>query len=94
MTPTPSSSTPSQPVAPDRSASESAAAGFLLGRIDYERTPPSGNAAGTFRLARMEDLLHRLGDPQLSIPCIHIAGSKGKGSTAAMTAAMLTAHLP
>jgi dihydrofolate synthase/folylpolyglutamate synthase len=39
----------------------------------------------------MEDLLRRLGDPQLSIPCVHIAGSKGKGSTAAMTAAMLAA---
>jgi dihydrofolate synthase/folylpolyglutamate synthase len=76
---------------PRASASASAAAGFLLGRIDYERTPPSGNSADTFRLARMEDFLRRLGDPQFSIPCIHIAGSKGKGSTAAMTAAMLTA---
>lgn len=73
------------------SASQSAAAGFLLGRIDYERTPPSGNSAGTFRLARMQDLLRRLGDPQLAVPCIHIAGSKGKGSTAVMTAAILTA---
>jgi dihydrofolate synthase/folylpolyglutamate synthase len=73
------------------SASADAAAGFLLGRIDYEKTPPTGNASGTFRLARMEDLLRRLGDPQLAISCVHIAGSKGKGSTAAMTAAMLTA---
>lgn len=83
------SSLPSE--AARRSASESAAAGFLLGRIDYERTPPSGNAAGTFRLARMADLLQRLGDPQLAIPCVHIAGSKGKGSTAVMTASILTA---
>lgn len=72
-------------------ASRSAAAGFLLGRIDYERTPPSGNSAGTFRLARMQDLLQRLGNPHLEVPCVHIAGSKGKGSTAAMTAAILTA---
>ncbi len=48
-------------------------------------------APGTFELARMADLLGRLGDPHRAWPAIHIAGSKGKGSTAAMSAAMLTA---
>ncbi len=48
-------------------------------------------APGTFELARMADLLARLGDPQRVYPTIHIAGSKGKGSTAAMSAAMLAA---
>ena len=67
------------------------AAGFLLGRIDYERTPPKSGTTSTFRLERMEELLRRLGDPQRQIRCVHIAGSKGKGSTAAMTASILTA---
>jgi dihydrofolate synthase/folylpolyglutamate synthase len=37
----------------------------------------------------MDDLLHRLGDPHLHARSVHIAGSKGKGSTAAMIAAAL-----
>ena len=64
---------------------------FLLSRIDYERAPPPDTGGDPFKLDRMAELLRRLGDPQLAIPCVHIAGSKGKGSTAAMTAAMLTA---
>lgn len=39
---------------------------------------------------RMRSLLHRLGDPHLCAPIVHIAGSKGKGSTAAMIAAVLS----
>jgi len=74
----------------DDAAAAAAAESFLLGRIDYERTPPAGNVHGAFRLERMQDFLARLGDPQTKLPCVHIAGSKGKGSTAAMTAAILT----
>ncbi|HVT61059.1 MAG TPA: folylpolyglutamate synthase/dihydrofolate synthase family protein [Thermoanaerobaculia bacterium] len=39
-------------------------------------------------LERTRDLLAALGDPQLSIPAVLVAGSNGKGSTAAMLAAM------
>jgi dihydrofolate synthase/folylpolyglutamate synthase len=39
----------------------------------------------------MEELLARLGKPYLAAPCVHIAGTKGKGSTAAMVASVLTA---
>ncbi len=39
----------------------------------------------------MADILHRLGDPHIGLPTVHIAGSKGKGSTAAYTAALLAA---
>lgn len=63
---------------------------FLLGRIDYERRVPR-HTGRDFKLDRMAELLRRLGDPQDRIPAVHIAGTKGKGSTAAMTAAMLTA---
>ncbi|WP_139892625.1 folylpolyglutamate synthase/dihydrofolate synthase family protein [Bacillus sp. D386] len=34
-----------------------------------------------FGLERMERVLRKLGNPERSIPCIHIAGSNGKGST-------------
>jgi dihydrofolate synthase/folylpolyglutamate synthase len=39
----------------------------------------------------MRELLARLGDPHYDLPVVHIAGTKGKGSTAAMTAAVLSA---
>ncbi|MEZ6068187.1 MAG: folylpolyglutamate synthase/dihydrofolate synthase family protein [Planctomycetaceae bacterium] len=64
---------------------------FLLGRIDYERQPPTRSATDAFRLDRMAALLERLGNPQRSVPCVHIAGSKGKGSTAAMLASICRA---
>ena len=37
-----------------------------------------------FKLDRMERALALIGDPHLRMPSIHIAGTKGKGSVAAM----------
>lgn len=37
----------------------------------------------TYRLDRMEALLAHLGHPERSFSCLHVAGSKGKGSTSA-----------
>lgn len=42
-----------------------------------------------YRLERMERLLSDFGDPQADIPTVHIAGSKGKGSTASFVEAGL-----
>lgn len=42
-------------------------------------------------LDRIRRLLGRLGDPQKELKFIHIAGSNGKGSTAAMLSSVLTA---
>lgn len=42
-------------------------------------------------LARMSALMAALGDPQQRYPVLHIAGTKGKGSTAAMTSSILRA---
>ena len=39
----------------------------------------------------MRSLLGRLGDPHLGRGTVHVAGSKGKGSTAAMIASVLRA---
>ena len=64
---------------------------FLLDRVNYERKPPESARPDSFRLAPMRQLLAQLGDPHLRVPVVHIAGTKGKGSTAALTAAMLTA---
>jgi dihydrofolate synthase/folylpolyglutamate synthase len=64
---------------------------FLFGRIDYERAAAIAYDRREFRLDRMRELLARLDNPQLRFPIVHIAGTKGKGSTAAMIAAMITA---
>lgn len=64
---------------------------FLFNRINYERVQSSAYSAGDFKLNRMRGLLERLGNPQERIPAVHIAGTKGKGSTAVMVASMLQA---
>ena len=42
-------------------------------------------------LARIRELLEKLGDPQKRLRFVHIAGTNGKGSCAAMTASVLKA---
>lgn len=64
---------------------------FLYNRINYERVQSSAYSAGDFKLNRMRGLLESLGDPQERIPAVHIAGTKGKGSTAVMVASILQA---
>lgn len=44
-----------------------------------------------YRLERMGEILHLLGDPHRVLPAIHLAGSKGKGSTAVFTAFLAAA---
>src|ERR1700719_4696801 len=63
---------------------------YLYGRLDYERLGMP-KLPGELRLRRMRRLLRKLGDPHLDLRIIHVAGTKGKGSTAAMLAAALTA---
>ena len=59
---------------------------FWHGLINYERRTP---AAEDLKLDRMRALLARLGNPQRRLRIVHVAGSKGKGSTSAMLAAIL-----
>lgn len=67
------------------------AVAFLLEFADFERARESPRQANAFALDRIHSLLDRLGRPQSGRPTVHIAGSKGKGSTAAMIEAMLRA---
>ena len=46
------------------------------------------NAGSSLGLERMQELCKLLGYPERGIPCIHIAGTNGKGSTAAMIEAI------
>ena len=55
---------------------------------DLRSTAPPGER-NRFRAQRMRALLRRLHDPHLAVPTIHVAGTNGKGSTAAMLAAIL-----
>ena len=61
----------------------------LYSRINYElkiRVQPQD-----FKLYNIRALLARVGDPHLACPVIHVAGTKGKGSVATMSANILTA---
>ena len=62
----------------------------IMGLADFERGTHSPGH-GVFHLDRMRLLLERVGNPHLSVPTIHVAGTKGKGSTAAMITSILTA---
>jgi dihydrofolate synthase/folylpolyglutamate synthase len=67
----------------------------LWRRSSYERgliSDPFGDAARAEQgLERIRQLLAALGDPHQNLPAVHIAGSKGKGSTGAFIAAAATA---
>lgn len=63
---------------------------YLYSRLNYEWLGMP-QATGQLRLSRMRRLLKKMGDPHCDLRIIHIAGTKGKGSTAAMMAAALTA---
>lgn len=67
-----------------------AAVDWLDSHIDLERLLGSPTAAPP-TLDRMWTLMGVLGDPQDSVPAIHITGTNGKGSTARMAVALLGA---
>ena len=63
---------------------------FIMGMVDYERpsTLPRGTRA-RYDLNRIAMFLGLLQDPHLAAPTVHIAGTKGKGSTCAMVSSVL-----
>ena len=62
---------------------------FLKTKTNYETMTRVGYNSANFNISRMLRILTALGSPQKAFKTIHIAGTKGKGSTAHMVAAML-----
>ena len=57
----------------------------ILSLFDSERTRVDGpRQKAIYNLERMESFLDRIGNPHRRVPAVHIAGTKGKGSTAAL----------
>ena len=67
-----------------------AALAYIESFIDYERSPDFSRQARLYNLDRISLLLALLDNPHDRLKVIHIAGSKGKGSTAALVASVLT----
>ncbi len=65
---------------------------YLFTKTDYERQEYLRYNVTTFNLDRMKKLLSLVGNPHDKITTVHIAGSKGKGSTATMLAKMLESN--
>jgi len=64
---------------------------YLYSFVDYSLKHASELAKADFSLDRMFALMEALGNPQATYPIVHIAGTKGKGSVAALCASALTA---
>jgi dihydrofolate synthase/folylpolyglutamate synthase len=62
---------------------------YIYGHTNYEAVPRP-HSEGNYDLRRVYELLEALGNPHLKARSVHIAGTNGKGSTAAMLAAVLT----
>jgi dihydrofolate synthase/folylpolyglutamate synthase len=69
----------------------SEAIAYLHSLTDYEKTRIERYTPETLDLSRVERLLAAVGNPHTSCPSLHIAGTKGKGSTAALCESSLRA---
>ncbi len=64
---------------------------YLYGLTNYEIKSTFNYAPQFFDLRRVERLLDQMGNPHRRFRSVHIAGTKGKGSTSAMLASILRA---
>jgi len=62
---------------------------YLYSFIDHSLTRNLRNSPENFNLDRMRSMMSFLGEPQKKYQVIHVAGTKGKGSTAALIANVL-----
>ena len=63
---------------------------YLNTFTNYEQIPGVSYTGPGYSLKHVEELLDRMGNPQLAAKTVHIAGTKGKGSVAAMIAQVLS----
>jgi dihydrofolate synthase/folylpolyglutamate synthase len=63
---------------------------YLNTFTNYEQIPGVSYAPSDYNLRHLQELLNRMDNPELAARTIHIAGTKGKGSVAAMIAQVLT----
>jgi dihydrofolate synthase/folylpolyglutamate synthase len=75
----------------DTETSYTQALDYLYSFVDYSLKHSSELAKADFNLDRMFALMESLGNPQNQYPIIHVAGTKGKGSTSALCASALRA---
>jgi dihydrofolate synthase/folylpolyglutamate synthase len=64
---------------------------YLYSFVDYSLTRNFRYSPEKFDLARMAQVLRLLGNPERAYKVIHVAGTKGKGSTAALIAGAVQA---
>ncbi len=64
---------------------------FLNSQTNYEKMTRVGYNHTNFNLSRMLRILAAIGNPHKTLRTLHVAGTKGKGSTCHMAAAMLQA---
>jgi dihydrofolate synthase / folylpolyglutamate synthase len=62
---------------------------YIYGHTNYEAVPKP-HAGDNYDLRRLFEVLERLGNPHLKAKSLHITGTNGKGSTAAMLASVMT----
>lgn len=62
---------------------------YIASFVNFELSPVPYSHRYIFKLERVRRLLALLGNPQNDLKIIHVAGSKGKGSVCALTAAIL-----
>jgi dihydrofolate synthase/folylpolyglutamate synthase len=64
---------------------------YLYSLADYEKIRIERYTSETLDLSRVKRLLAAVGNPHIRFPAVHIAGTKGKGSAAAMSESCLRA---